>query len=222
MRRLPLLAAVAVAVVAAPGAVGAPAQAPTLLATVDDDATITLTDAAGVRVTRLDPGTYRIVVRDRTDHHNFRLRGPGVDRATPVAGKREEEWTVTLTAGTYVFVCDPHASSMRGQFTVGAPTAPAPAPARRLVATVGPGATIALRTPAGAPVRSTPAGRYTITVRDLSAAHNFRLTGPGVARATGVAFRGTVTWTVQLRKGATYAFRCDPHRTRMRGAFRAT
>ena len=218
MRRTALLVLLAALALAAPGS--ARADEMTLIATVGDDASITLTTSTGARVTRLDPGTYRILVRDRTAFHNFRLRGPGVDRATSISGIGDVEWTVTLTVGVYTFVCDPHASSMRGQFTVGTPAAATPV--RRLVATVGPGATVSLRTPAGAVVRTTPAGRYAITVRDLSATHNFRLTGPGVSRATGVAFRGTVTWTVQLRKGATYAFRCDPHRTRMRGAFRAT
>lgn len=216
MRRA-LLALLVAAAFGLPGA--ARADEATLIATVGDDATITLTTSSGAPVTRLAPGTYRILVRDRTAAHNFRLRGPGVDRATSVGGTGDAEWTVTLVDGVYTYLCDPHASTMRGRFTVGTP--PVATPPRRLVATVGPGATIAVRTPGGAAVRSTRAGRYAITVRDLSAHHNFRLAGPGVSRATGVAFRGTVTWTVQLRKGATYAFRCDPHARRMRGSFRA-
>ena len=36
-------------------------------------------------------------------------------------------------------------------------------------------------------------------------------TGPGVNKKTGVAFTGTVTWTVTLKAG-TYTFRSDAHR----------
>ena len=63
-------------------------------------------------------GTYRIKVEDKATIHNFRLRGPGVNRATSVPGKTETIWTVRLRKGTYRFICDPHASSMRGSFRV--------------------------------------------------------------------------------------------------------
>lgn len=90
----------------------------------------------------------------------------------------------------------------------------------RLVATVGPGATISVRTAAGAPVRTLRAGVYTIVVRDRSDDHNFRLRGPRVNRATGVAATGTTTWRgVRLVRG-TYAFLCEPHADDMRGAVR--
>jgi hypothetical protein len=51
-------------------------------------------------------------------------------------------------------------------------------------------------------------GAAQITVRDDSRGQNVRLSGPGVNRATGVAFRGTVTWRLNLRPG-TYRFRSD-------------
>lgn len=288
-----------------------------LIATVGPEFTIVLTHENGSRVTQLDPGTYEIVVEDRSDFHNFRLRGPGVNIRTDVGFVGTRTFTVELAEGRYTYDCEPHFTSMRGTFVVGnpAPAQPArrnlvatvgpgnaiavrtpggalvrqtpagpyritvrdrsrrhnfhlvgpgvnrrttvsfvgtqtwnatlrngqlyrftsspqaafvqgalvagtPRPAiRRLVATVGPGATIALRTPGGRPVRTTPPGIYSITVRDRAAAHNFRLSGPGVAAATTVAYRGTQTWLVQLRRG-TYAFRCDPHAVRMRGTFR--
>jgi plastocyanin len=96
----------------------------------------------------------------------------------------------------------------------------APAATPRLVATVGPGATISLRTAAGAPVRTLRAGVYTIVVRDRADEHNFRLRGPRVNRATGVAATGTTTWrSVRLVRG-TYTFLCEPHSDDMRGAFR--
>jgi hypothetical protein len=47
----------------------------------------------------------------------------------------------------------------------------------KLVATVGPGYTITLRTSAGAPARSVKAGVYAFTVRDRSDEHNFHLRG---------------------------------------------
>lgn len=90
----------------------------------------------------------------------------------------------------------------------------------RLVATVGPGETILLRTGSGAAVRSLRAGVYTVTVRDLSEEHNFRISGPGVNKATGIASTGTVTWKVKLLKGKTYRFLCNPHADDMRGVFR--
>jgi plastocyanin len=71
---------------------------------------------------------------------------------------------------------------------------------------------------AGRAVKSLKAGLYRIVVRDRSRFHNFHLTGPGVNRRTGVAFVGTQTWTVRVRKG-TYRFVCDPHRQFMKGSF---
>jgi len=91
----------------------------------------------------------------------------------------------------------------------------------KLVASVGPGDSIALRTSAGAPVRSLRAGVYTVVVKDSSDEHNFRIVGPGVRKATGVRSTGTVTWKVKLLRGKVYRFQCDPHADDMRGAFRA-
>ena len=51
-----------------------------------------------------------------------------------------------------------------------------------LVGTVGPGATIALKTLAGRKVVAVKAGPVVIRVSDLSATQNFRLVGPGVNR----------------------------------------
>ena len=80
--------------------------------------TITLTKA-GKRVTTLRPGSYRITVRDRSSFHNFRLRGPGgLNKATGIGRVGTFVWTVRLRAGRHTYVCDPHASSMRGTFVV--------------------------------------------------------------------------------------------------------
>jgi plastocyanin len=215
-----------VGVAAALAALGAPAVAAAqqntkLFAKVGPGFEIVLRDANGVRVTQLDPGTYDIEVDDASEEHNFHLSGPGVDRTTTVEFVGKANWTVSFVNGRYVYICDPHATVMRGTFTVGAPAPPpTPAPPRRLVATVGPAATISVANAAGTRVRTVAAGTYRVTVRDRSARHNFHLIGPGVNRRTGVAFRGTVTWTVRVRAGATYRFVCDPHARHMRGSFR--
>jgi plastocyanin len=91
----------------------------------------------------------------------------------------------------------------------------------RLTATVGPGFTIGVRTPAGAVARSVKAGTVSLSVRDRSKIHNLHLTGPGVNRRTGVPYRGTQTWRLRLRRG-TYRFVCDPHAAGMRGSFRVS
>lgn len=79
---------------------------------------------------------------------------------------------------------------------------------------VGPGFTITTAK------RTLKAGSYTFTITDRSAAHNYRLRGPGLNRAiTTVGFVGRKTVTVTLRKG-TYTFLCDPHAGSMRGTIR--
>jgi Copper binding proteins, plastocyanin/azurin family len=68
----------------------------------------------------LTAGSYTLVVNDQAADHNFHLTGPGgVDVATDVGAEGEESFDVELEAGEYTFVCDPHASQMRGSFTVG-------------------------------------------------------------------------------------------------------
>ena len=89
--------------------------------------------------------------------------------------------------------------------------------ATKLVATVGPGFTISL-TKGGKKVTKLAPGAYTITVRDRSTIHNFFLKGPGLTRNSGVAFAGTRTWNVTLRRGK-HTFVCTPHATMMKGAF---
>ena len=68
----------------------------------------------------LTAGSYTIVVNDQSSAHNFHLTGPGgVDVATDVGEEGEETFEVELQSGEYTFLCDPHASQMRGSFTVG-------------------------------------------------------------------------------------------------------
>ncbi len=114
IRRRHLLLAALVAV-----AVAAPAWGATtpLAGTVGPGFTIAL-KKSGAKVTTLRRGSYRITVNDRSDFHNFRLRGPGVNRATGVSFVGRRTFTVTLRPGRYTFVCDPHADDMRGTFRV--------------------------------------------------------------------------------------------------------
>ena len=72
----------------------------------------------GQSVSTLKPGKYTIIVDDKSDIHNFHLTGPGVDKATDVGGTGKQTWTVDLESGSYHYQCDPHASSMNGNFTV--------------------------------------------------------------------------------------------------------
>ena len=223
-RFIVLAAGVALAALASPTLAFAQTR---LIGTVADPGTIRLTTEAGAAVTDLPAGTYTIEVRDQSINHNFHLSGPGVDQRTDVEAVETVTWTVTLQdRARYTFVCDPHNTVMRGSFTVGGgPPTPPPPPAARpplLIATVGPGATISLRTSRGARVTRLKAGRYRIQVRDRSNRHNFHLSGRGVNKRTTVRFRGTTTWTVTFRRGARYRFVCDPHATVMRGGFRAT
>jgi plastocyanin len=203
------------------------AEAAQLRGTVGPGFTIALVDETGNRVTHVDAGTHTITINDQSAEHNFHLTGPGVDVLTEIEFVGTMTWTLTLTDGIYRFVCDPHVDAMSGRFAVGTatlpPTTTPPRPTtpvtRRLVATVGPGFSIALRTPAGRRVTTVARGTYTITVRDRSRLHNFHLIGPRMNRRTTVAARGTFTWRLTLRPGR-YRFVCDPHAAAMRGSFR--
>jgi plastocyanin len=94
--------------------------APTkLMGTVGPGATISLKTTTGKRVSVLPRGSYQIVVRDRSDDHNFAMRGPGVNRTlTGVDFVGTKTVTVKLGAGRYSFVCTPHSDEMRGSFGI--------------------------------------------------------------------------------------------------------
>jgi plastocyanin len=219
-----LLAAVALVLGGANGA-AAPAQSPTLFGEVGPDFEISLHDAQGNRVTKLDPGTYVIEVEDKSDFHTFHLEGPGVDERTEVTFTGKVTWTVTFRDGRYVYHCDPH-PSLSGAFVVGNPTATPPPPPpglvtskTRLVVTAGPAEVITLKTAAGKAVKRLKRGTYTITIRDRSRLHNVRLRAPGYQRATTLNFVGTQRWKVKLTKLGTLRYSCDPHAsTGMRGS----
>ena len=117
MIRSMLIALVAAAALAAAGTAGA--AAPKLLGTVGPGFTITLKDASGKTVKSLKKGTYTIVVTDKSNIHTYRLKGPGLNKEiTGVGFQGKKTVTVTLTSGTYTYVCDPHATIMKGSFKV--------------------------------------------------------------------------------------------------------
>lgn len=81
---------------------------------------------------------------------------------------------------------------------------PPQTPVLQLIGSVGPGRTASFQP------RSGPPGRYTIVVHDRSPTAGFHFKGPGVNRATGRRFVGTVTWHVKLKAGTYHAFTDGP------------
>jgi plastocyanin len=95
----------------------ASAAVPTLTGVDGPGFTITLKKGT-TKVKTVKAGKYKIVVKDLSNIHNFHLKGPGIDKKTGVSAKGTFTWMVTLKAGTYKYVCDPHASIMKGSFKV--------------------------------------------------------------------------------------------------------
>jgi plastocyanin len=118
MRRsvaLALVGILTIAVVAVGSAQGSSSSSAvkTLTGTVGPGFTITMSKRT------VKAGMFRITIRDRSSIHNFHLTGPGVNKRTSVGGTGTTTWTVRLRKGkTYRFVCDPHASSMKGTLRV--------------------------------------------------------------------------------------------------------
>jgi plastocyanin len=109
-----------IAATAAVLGVSAPAGAalPKITGTVGPGFTITTTRLAKKLVT-VKAGTYSFTVVDKSSIHNYHLMGPGVNKMiTSVAFVGTKTVTITLKKGVYRFVCDPHASTMKGSFTV--------------------------------------------------------------------------------------------------------
>jgi plastocyanin len=105
------------ALVAALAVPSASAAIPTLTALVGPGFNISLKQG-NKKVTRLKAGTYIIKVTDKSKLHNFHIKGPGVNKKTSVKALGSALWKVTLTKGTYKFLCDPHPLIMKGSFKV--------------------------------------------------------------------------------------------------------
>jgi hypothetical protein len=185
-------------------ATGAADGNPQLVGTVGPGFTIGLTDANGKPVDTLVAGQYQLLVHDLSDIHNWALGSQTTNTRilqTDVPFVGDQTFTVDLTPGRYAYACSAHFETMSGTFVVVPPA----------VATKAISAKVDARR-ATMSVKQTAAGRYRITVRDASKTRNFHLVGPGVNRRTTKAFKGTVTWTLDLGAG-TYRFGSDPKLT---------
>jgi len=89
-----------------------------LKGTVGPGFEISLTTEDGQPVESLAAGSYTLLTDDKSDIHNFHLTGDGVDVSTDVGGTGTDSFDVTFTAGSYHYQCDPHASTMSGDFDV--------------------------------------------------------------------------------------------------------
>ena len=112
MRRIltAFLATTAVLAVALPATA---ATTPTYKGTVGPGFTISLAKKP------TKAGKVKFTISDKSSIHNFHLIGGGVKLNTGVGATGTKTYTVTLKKGTtYRFVCDPHASSMKGSFKI--------------------------------------------------------------------------------------------------------
>jgi hypothetical protein len=197
-----LVVSALVALLSAAGS--ARADNPMLVADVGlgDSFSISLKDASGARVTHLAIGTYTLLVHDHSAIHNFDLFGPDVTAQTSVETVGDQTFTITITDGTYNYVCDAHPTTMKGSFTAGNVTTPPPPPVpvlpavTKLTGSIGVGSKATLK-----PSSGLAAGKFSLTVSDRTAADGFRLAGPGVAKSTGVKFKGRATWSGTLKQG---------------------
>jgi hypothetical protein len=116
--RLRMLVVAAVPVFALTLTASSGAAVPRLTGTVGPGFTIALKQ--GSRAVRLlKPGRYSIVVADKSNIHDFHLKGPGLNKViTTVDFVGTKTVLVTLRNGTYTFVCDPHLTQMKGSFRV--------------------------------------------------------------------------------------------------------
>src|SRR4029453_14728091 len=111
MRFAPLLILIVVSLGVA-SARAEPSVKTPLIATVgpNDEFNIGLTDANGTKVSWIPPGTYDVLVRDRSRLHNFHLASnddPTVDFRTDLDFVGEMTFTVTFRDETrYAYACE--------------------------------------------------------------------------------------------------------------------
>jgi len=111
-----LVALVALALVFSVTADAAPQK---LVGVVGPGYSISLRTVSGKPVNTLTRGAYTIVVKDRSDDHNFYVRGPVVSKAfTGVDFVGTKTISIRLGSGRYSFVCTPHSDEMHGSFSV--------------------------------------------------------------------------------------------------------
>ena len=108
--------------IAALVAIAAALALPSVAPAGTGSSTLVGTDGPGFTITMskktVKAGTYTIVIHDKSNIHNFHLNGPVSRVFTSVSFKGTKTVTLTLKPGKYTYVCDPHATSMRGSFRV--------------------------------------------------------------------------------------------------------
>jgi hypothetical protein len=104
----------------APPSSGPPQHPNALVGTVgkNDAFAISLDDNQGNAISNLAAGTYQLTVHDDSGIHNFHVKGSGVDDATSITKAEVKTYSLTLTPGTYTFICDAHPTQMKGSFKV--------------------------------------------------------------------------------------------------------
>jgi hypothetical protein len=112
----PLLAVAVVGTLTLPVSASSSPGLPELTAKVTARS-ISLATSDGQRVERLQPNTYRFIVKDLTSKQNFHLVGPSVNRRTKVPAKATTTWTIYLAPGTYTYRSDKR-PSLSATFTV--------------------------------------------------------------------------------------------------------
>jgi hypothetical protein len=116
--RMLVVAAALVALTLTASAAAGTAALPKLTGTVGPGFTIAM-KRFNKPLRMLRAGRYSITVADRSNIHNFHLKGPGVNREiTTVGFVGTKTVIVALKRGLYTFVCDPHFTSMKGSFRV--------------------------------------------------------------------------------------------------------
>lgn len=88
-----------------------------LVGTVGPGFTITLKKGSA-KVTKLKAGKYTFVIHDKSNIHDFHLKGPVSKMFTSVTFTGTKTVTLKLKPGKYTYVCDPHAASMHASFRV--------------------------------------------------------------------------------------------------------
>ena len=69
-------------------------------------------------MTSLKAGKYTFKIADKSNIHDFALKGPMNKTLSGVSFTGNKSVTMTLKKGKYTYYCQPHASSMNGSFTV--------------------------------------------------------------------------------------------------------
>ena len=110
MRRTTALAVLALSALVV--AIPATAATPVFKGTVGPGFTISLAKKP------TKAGKIKLTISDKSDIHNFRLIGPGVNVATSIPATGTKTFTVTLKKGLYRFLCDPHPTTMKGSFRI--------------------------------------------------------------------------------------------------------